>query len=104
MATVDVASARTPWLEGASRRLLGDRVLRGVTLGATIATLVLIGLIVYKVVDQARLSLGTFGLGFLTSRNWDAVTGSFGAADFIFGTAVTALVALLIATPIAIAI
>jgi phosphate transport system permease protein len=104
MASVDVASVRVQRLTGARRSRLGDRGLRGVTLGATIATLLLIGLIVYKVVDQARLSVGTFGLGFLTSRDWDAVTGKFGAADFIFGTAITALAALLIATPIAIAI
>jgi phosphate transport system permease protein len=105
MASVDVASARVQRLTGARRSSrFGDGALRGVTLAATVATLVLIGLIVYKVVDQARLSIGTFGLGFVTSRDWDAVTSSFGAADFIFGTAVTALAALAIATPIAIAI
>ena len=45
-----------------------------------------------------------FGLGFVTSRAWDPVKGDFGALDFIFGTAYTSFLALLIAAPLAIAI
>ena len=105
MATAEIASERLQRLTGAhGRGRLGDSTLRGVTLAATVVTLVLIGLIVYQVVDQARLSIGEFGLGFITSQDWDVVKNQFGAADFIFGTAVTSAVALLIAAPIAIAI
>jgi phosphate transport system permease protein len=99
------ASPAPARLLGSRRRAgLGDLTLRGVSLAATLATLALIGAIVYKVVDQASLSLGHFGLGFVTSEEWNAVTDKYGALDFIFATALTSLLALLIATPIAVAI
>jgi phosphate transport system permease protein len=41
-----------------------------------------------------------FGLGFLTSVEWNPVTGEFGAFNAIFGTVITSLIALLIAVPI----
>jgi len=82
----------------------GDWTLFGLSGGATLLTLFVIGLIIWKIVDQAHPAVGKFGLGFLTGSRWDAVNGEFGARDFIFGTAITAAFALLIATPIAIAI
>ena len=56
-------------------------------------------LIAYKVVDQAEPAISTFGLGFITSSEWNAVTDKFGALDLIWGTAVTSLIALFIAVP-----
>jgi phosphate transport system permease protein len=82
----------------------GDWTLFGLSGGATLLTLLTIGLIIWKIVDQANPAVGKFGLGFLTGGTWNAVSGQFGARDFIYGTAVTAALALVIATPIAIAI
>jgi phosphate transport system permease protein len=45
-----------------------------------------------------------FGLGFLTSRAWNPVTNQFGALPFIFGTVVTALLALVLALPVGIGV
>ena len=45
-----------------------------------------------------------FGLGFLTSSEWDVPAGRFGAAPAIFGTIVSSLVALVIATPLALGV
>jgi phosphate transport system permease protein len=42
----------------------------------------------------------TFGPGFLWSTNWDAVNHKFGALVPIYGTLVTALIAMLIAVPV----
>jgi phosphate transport system permease protein len=86
------------------RTHLGDLVLQGVAGLAAAASLFLLGLIAYKVVDGARLSFSTFGLGFITSVGWDPVHDHFGAASFLFGTAVTSIGALLLATPLAIGI
>jgi phosphate transport system permease protein len=66
--------------------------------------LVVVGLLVYELIRQSRLSIEKFGLGFLTSRVWDPVKGDFGALDFIFGTAYLSFLAVLIAAPAAIAI
>jgi phosphate transport system permease protein len=86
------------------RARLGDLLLQGTAGLAALGAVVLVGLIAYKIVDGARLSLSTFGLGFLTHIGWDPVHLRFGAASFLFGTAVTSIGALLLATPLAIGI
>jgi phosphate transport system permease protein len=98
--TADVA--RRP-LTGRRARL-GDLLLQGAAGVAAIGATVLVGLIAWQLVKGARLSLSTFGLGFITDVGWDPVHLHFGAATFLFGTAITSLGALLIATPLAIGI
>jgi len=82
----------------------GDVALQGIAGLAALGLAALMVLLVYEVIDQAHASLSEFGLGFLTSSVWNTVHDEYGAADLIFGTLVTAGVALLIAVPIAIAI
>jgi phosphate transport system permease protein len=93
---------------GASRRRLGDRIgelgLRAITFAAALSAVVLLGALVWKIVDLASPSISKYGLGFITGETWDPVKTVFGALPFIYGTAVSSLVALLIATPLAIAI
>ncbi len=86
------------------RERAGDPLLRGLTALAALAALVLIALLVYKVFDQASESISHFGLGFVGAETWNPVKKIFGAGDFLFGTAVSSAVALLIATPTSIAI
>ena len=47
-----------------------------------------------------REAFSTFGFGFLFSTEWDAVNHRFGALVPIYGTLVTALIAMLIAVPV----
>jgi phosphate transport system permease protein len=49
-------------------------------------------------------ALSRFGFGFLTSSDWDPVNGIFGAAPAVYGTIVTSIVALIIATPLALGV
>jgi phosphate transport system permease protein len=92
----------------ASRRRLGDRLgdvsLRGVTLVSALAVLALLGAIVWKVLELAWPSLTKYGVSFLTGETWDPVKKVFGALPFIYGTALSSLIALVIAAPLAIAI
>jgi phosphate transport system permease protein len=92
----------------ASRRRLGDRIgdvgLRGITAAAALSAVALLGAIVWKVVGLAWPAMSKFGLGFLTSSTWDPVRKHFGALSFVYGTAVSSLLALVIAAPLAIAI
>jgi len=83
---------------------VGDVVLPGMSGLAALVAVVLIGLIAYKVAAGSRLALSTFGLGFLSHVGWDPVHGRFGGASFLFGTAVTSVGALILATPLALAI
>jgi phosphate transport system permease protein len=91
-----------------SRRRLSDKIgdagLRVVTLAAAVAAVVLLGAIVWKVVDLAWPAIEDYGWSFITGKTWDPVKGAFGALPFIYGTAMSSLIALVIATPLAIAI
>src|SRR6187549_3252636 len=50
------------------------------------------------------MSIQKFGLLFWTIRTWDPVAGNFGALPFIWGTLYSSVLALLIATPVALGI
>jgi phosphate transport system permease protein len=82
----------------------GDLALRGLTGVAALAAVVLVGVIAYKVVEGAWPAVDRFGLAFVTDTVWDPNRTVFGAATFVFGTAITSLLALLLAGPVAIAI
>ena len=87
-----------------ARLHFGDLALRGITGAAALTVLIVLIWIAYKVTHQAWDAISTFGLGFLTSSQWNAVTNQYGARDLIWGTAVTSFFALLFAVPISIAI
>lgn len=71
---------------------------------AALTVIILLALIAYKVIDEASAAISAFGIGFVTSSEWNAVTDQFGALDLIWGTLVTSLIALVLAVPVAIAI
>src|SRR4051812_3321502 len=50
------------------------------------------------------MSIEKFGLSFWTTQTWDPVAGEFGAFPFIWGTLYSSILAVLIATPIALGI
>jgi phosphate transport system permease protein len=83
---------------------LGDILFRGVAVAASLAAAALLGLIAWKVFDLAWPAIQDFGLSFVWTEAWNPVTGDFGALIFIYGTVVTSLIALLLATPLSIAI
>jgi phosphate transport system permease protein len=64
----------------------------------------LLAFVVYELLRGSSASLGRFGLSFISERIWDPVAEKFGAATFIYGTAVTSVIALLIAVPLGIGI
>jgi phosphate transport system permease protein len=103
VATLDTTDvSRRPFTGRRAR--LGDVLLQGSAGLAALGAVVLVGLIAYKIVDGARLSLSTFGLGFVTHVGWDPVHLRFGAGSFLFGTVVTSIGALVLATPLALGI
>jgi phosphate transport system permease protein len=83
---------------------LGDVLFQGIAIVASLTATLLLGLIAYKVIAQAWPSIQEFGLSFLWTETWNPVTDVYGALTFIYGTVITAFIALLLATPISIAI
>jgi phosphate transport system permease protein len=80
---------------------LGFRVGIGVFAAALLLIVAGIGL---TLANDSALSLQRFGLDFWRTSNWDPVAGEFGALPFIWGTLYSSLLALLIATPVALGI
>lgn len=88
-------------LTGGRGTNLGDRLFMGLTTvvgAAALANLLVIALMLFL---DSRESIFRYGFSFLTSTDWDPAFENFGAAAYIYGTVVTSIVALLIATPIA---
>lgn len=97
------AGQRRAWRAGDRGDLVFSAFLKAASL---IAIFILFAFIVLLVVDSWE-SIVRFGLGFLTGSKWNPVETeinaiAFGALPFIFGTVVTSVLALLIATPLAI--
>ena len=80
---------------------LGFRVSIGVFAAALLLIVVAIGV---TLVNDASLSLQKFGVNFWGTSTWDPVAGQFGALPFIWGTLYSSVLALLIATPVALGI
>jgi phosphate transport system permease protein len=104
MSTYDATSNETRRRLSGRRVRAGDLILQGVAGAAALGAVVLVGLIAYKVIQGSRLSLSTFGLSFLKTTGWDPVHSQFGAANFIYGTIVTSIGALILATPVALGV
>ena len=81
-----------------------DRAFELATAGAAVVVLVVLAAAAASMAWGGRLAFQTFGARFITGSDWDAVSGSFGALVPIYGTLVTAFLALLIAVPVSIGI
>ncbi len=95
------SKART---RGRSIDRIGDGVLYGLCLLASVLAVLAIAAIVYQVVHRAGSAISHFGPGFLAHSVWQPNFGRLGGATFLYGTAVTSIVTLLLAVPIGVAI
>ncbi len=80
---------------------LGDRIFEWACRGAGLFVLLLLGGIIVELFMGGWPAFRAFGLAFLTSADWDPVREEFGAVVSIYGTIVTAVLALLMAVPLA---
>ena len=85
------------------RRPLGDRGFQMLALGCGLLVLVILVLIAVSTTDQAESWFSTEGLKIFTN-NWNPAANDYGALAFIYGTAITAIIALLLAVPVSIGI
>ena len=85
-------------------RAIGDWIYVAVITGFALCVPILLALVFWEVALAGWPALQQFGLGFLTSSEWDPVRGQFGAAPAVFGTIVTSILALIIATPLALGV
>ncbi len=82
---------------------LGDKVFKWFTLAMALAVVALVFLVGWQLARGSSLAIRRFGFHFLATSTWDPVAEQFGALPFIYGTAVSSLIALIIAVPLSIA-
>ena len=85
------------------RRPLGDRTFQVVALACGLLVLVILVLIAFTTTQQASLWFKTEGWG-IFAYNWNPAANKFGALAFIYGTAVTAAIAIIMAVPVSVSI
>lgn len=82
-----------------------DIIFSFVTALASLSVLVFIIGILYVLFSESSLAIEKFGvIKFITSTDWNPVMESFGAATSLYGTAITTILSLLLAVPVAIGI
>src|SRR5690349_17042696 len=86
------------WLKGSD---LGFRVGTGVFAALVVVIVAAIGVELWR---QSWLSIQKFGLGFWTGDIWDPVSGEFGARPFSWATLYSPILALALASPVALGI
>jgi len=85
------------------RRPLGDRAFAILALASGLLVLVILVWIAVSTSQQASSWFSTEGLKIFTN-NWNPAANDFGALAFIYGTAVTALIAVIMAVPVSVGI
>jgi phosphate transport system permease protein len=84
----------------AIRQSLLDSAFKTATAFFALAVLLILGGVFVSLVMGAWPALSTFGFSFVYTEVWNPVTGKFGALAPIYGTLVTALIAMLVGIPI----
>ena len=87
----------------AHRRPLGDRVFQILAAAAGVLVLVILALIAISTSQQASSWFSTAGWSIFTV-DWNPATNSFGAMSFVYGTVITAAIAIILSVPISVAV
>jgi phosphate transport system permease protein len=85
------------------RRPFGDRGFQVLAAASGLLVLVILVLIAVSTTQQSTSWFSKEGLG-IFSANWNPAANQFGALPFIYGTAITALIAVILAVPVSVAI
>ncbi|NKC30842.1 phosphate ABC transporter permease subunit PstC [Falsiroseomonas selenitidurans] len=97
-ATASVGTIPRPARRSSS---LGDTIFAAACTAAGGFVLLLLGGIIVELFLGGLPAFRTFGIPFLWSTEWDPVTEVFGAGVSIYGTIITAVLAILLAVPLA---
>jgi phosphate transport system permease protein len=85
------------------RRPLGDRSFQTLALAAGLLVLVILVLIAVSTSQQASSWFSHEGTK-IFSTTWNPAAGQFGALSFIYGTAITAVIAIVLSVPVSLGI
>ena len=94
------ASAISTRAKMLDRLRLGDALFHQLTRAAAVGVLILLSGVIISLIHGSIPALRAFGFSFLIDDRWNPVTDKFGAMAAIYGTVVTAFLAMLIAVPV----
>jgi phosphate transport system permease protein len=83
---------------------LADGIFRNLMYVAGSILVVILLLMIWKITQLSFPAIQRFGLGFLTTKEWDLQSLSFGALPLIYGTIGSSAIALAIAIPVGLAV
>jgi phosphate transport system permease protein len=81
----------------------GDRIFKRLTALFALLVVAIFLLMIWQMTAESLPSLAKSGWRFLSGKEWDAVQGEFGALPFLFGSVVSSVLAILLATPLSVA-
>jgi phosphate transport system permease protein len=87
-----------------TRFQFSDSLFRAATGLFAVLIVAIVAAIGFELWRQSQLSIHQFGWQFWRTDTWDPVSGQFGARPFIWGTLYSSVLALIIATPVALGI
>ena len=99
----DPAGPAGPARPLSERRPLGDRTFQIIALASGLLVLVILILIAVSTTQQASSWFTTEGWG-IFGTVWNPAANQFGALSFIYGTAITAAIAIIIAVPVSVGV
>lgn len=85
----------SPWAQG-------DLIFKGVTFVLAASILLILLLMGWEMVRESLPAIRKFGWRFITGREWDAVQEQFSALNFLYGSVVSSILAILLATPLSV--
>lgn len=101
MSQAATASPQVPARTASGGGNLGDHLFAWACKGAAAFVLLLLGAIIVELFVAGLPAFRAFGLAFVVSTDWDPVQEVFGAGVSIYGTVVTAVLAIILAVPLA---
>ena len=83
----------------------GDMIFAGITFICSFAVIIILVGIFFSILKESYPAIKEFGFfNFIFSAEWDPIEQTFGAANSLFGTIVTTVIALVIAIPVSLGI
>jgi len=84
------------------KKLNGDLLFRYLTTCFAFSIFAILALMIVEMTSESMPSIKAFGWKFISSSDWDAVQEVFGALPYLYGSVVSSVLALLLATPLSI--
>ena len=80
------------------QKMMSDRLFEGILFIGSLIIMVVFALLVYELLEKSQVAMKQFGLSILWTKRWDPVHHMFGALPLFYGTLITSLIGVVLAT------